>query len=160
MKTVLFAFCFLFTGLAFAQEIKYEDNMKDEATPRKSSQTNYNQIFTKLMYIQPKLGDSTDLYDESNMYPEESNANQSSLWELDSLKHHPLRLIGKESHRLKKTYLRHVKPRSKTLQPSTKDLKVDMSYDALFLQLIGNSYDHHVDLNAEILFKGKSCFDE
>lgn len=26
MKTVLFALCFLFTGLAFAQEIKYEDN--------------------------------------------------------------------------------------------------------------------------------------
>ncbi|AWM14492.1 hypothetical protein NHF50_11785 [Flavobacterium sp. NRK F10] len=26
MKTFLFALCFLFTGLAFAQEIKYEDN--------------------------------------------------------------------------------------------------------------------------------------
>ena len=26
MKTFLFALCFLFTGLAFSQEIKYEDN--------------------------------------------------------------------------------------------------------------------------------------
>lgn len=110
-------------------------------------------IFTLLLDSKPQLN-SEDPFVETENNLELANAPKSSLWEIETLKSHPFKLVSKECKSVRAT----LRNRLNEIKPNTKDLKADPSYDSLFLQLI-HVDDTSTNFRKNIQFH-LSCFRE